>query len=374
MPRVVHLRSSRNFWGVERQLLGVVAPLRDLGFESHFLMLYRRHAGDPSIHPFADFLADWDFDVRTIPDPHRFAPGVVRQVAAEVRAGSFDLLHTHDYRSDLIGFLVAHRLSIPMVCTVHGYSDSTMSLRIYKWIDLVILRLTDRVIAVSGHLRDQLLSVGLRPDRVTVARNAIDVAGFTLDALPRGQIRRELGLADGPLVTVVGRLSGEKGHYDLLRAGVLVKAAEPTVRFLIVGDGPLRNQLETMATEVGLADSVIFTGYRSDVASCLAASDLFVLPSLREGIPSVLLEAMSIGLPVICTRVGGVPEVVTDGETGMLVAPSSPTQLAEAILYLLYDPARAQQMGVKGRDRVVAEFAPARVVAQWAEIYRAVTR
>jgi glycosyltransferase involved in cell wall biosynthesis len=188
-------------------------------------------------------------------------------------------------------------------------------------------------------------------------------------------MRRTFGVqAQGLLVGTVGRLHPQKGFASLLAAVARVRERLPAIRLLLVGGGALRRDLVARAEALGLAEVVIFAGSRGDVPEILAALDLFVLPSLWEGLPNAVLEAMAAGLPVVATAAGGTPEVVVDGETGLLVPPGDVTALAEAIERLLRDPGLRRKMGEAGRKRVEGHFTIEQTVAQTVALYETLLR
>jgi glycosyltransferase involved in cell wall biosynthesis len=209
----------------------------------------------------------------------------------------------------------------------------------------------------------ELLATGyFHPKRVRIIANGVAITPE--DPAVRARVRSEFRLGDEPVLLATSRLHPTKGHRDLLAAVAQLRQTSPRVRLLLVGDGVERPHLEEQARGLGLGDAVRFTGFRDDVTALLQAADLFVLPSLREGMPNAALEAMAAGLPIVACAVDGVPEAVADGETGLLVPPGSPDALADALGRLLADRARAERLGRAGRDRARERFALDRVLAE----------
>lgn len=209
----------------------------------------------------------------------------------------------------------------------------------------LVSRFVDRYIAVSSAMGEELRSVVAHPDRVAVIHNTIEPKRFESAA---GDVRATLDDGGRSIVLTLARLDFQKGLETLIEAAALV----PDVLFLIAGDGPERARLEAEAEALGVAERVRFLGRREDVPELLAACDVFVLPSLFEGLPVSVLEAMAAGRPVVATSVPGTAEAVADGETGILVSPSDPELLARAIRQVTADPAMARRMGDAGRTRV----------------------
>jgi glycosyltransferase involved in cell wall biosynthesis/SAM-dependent methyltransferase len=229
----------------------------------------------------------------------------------------------------------------------------------------VVTRVVDRYVAVSQHVADELqTTLRIPPQRISVVHNAVVASRGATPASAALRATMSKGTAR-PVVLTLARLTAQKGLPVLLRA-----AAElPDVAFAIAGVGPDRAALETLAQQLGIADRVSFLGFRSDTAALLASADVFVLPSLSEGLPLSVLEAMSAGRPVIATAIGGTDEVLTDGETGLLVESGNSRALAAAVRRLLDDPALAAQLAMAGRVRVAQSFSADRMARQIERIY-----
>jgi len=227
---------------------------------------------------------------------------------------------------------------------------------------LTYRHMADRYITPSEATRQALLRVGyFTADRIRAIRNGVrlppDAPGV------RERVRSELALGDGPVLIVTSRLHHQKGHRYLFDAAASLREDFPALCLLVVGEGRQRPEVEAHARRAGVADAVRFLGFRTDVTDLLRAADIFVLPSLLEGLPHTALEAMAVGLAVVATGVDGVGEAVVDGETGLLVPPADPAALSDAIRRLLCDPSRAARMGRAGRERVAADFALDRSLA-----------
>jgi len=209
------------------------------------------------------------------------------------------------------------------------------------------------------------------PDKVVTIYNGVQTNEFAaLAARAAARGRRAFGIPAGaPLVGAVGRLHRQKGFTDLITALAQVREHLPAVRLLLVGDGELRGDLEAHAQALGLSEVVTFAGLRTDIPEILAELDLFALPSLWEGLPNVVLEAMAAGLPVVATAVGGTPEVVVDGVSGLLVPPHDPAALAEALVFLLRDPGMRRKIGQAGRKRVGQCFSVGQMVRKTEDLY-----
>ncbi|MBC8263848.1 MAG: glycosyltransferase family 4 protein [Anaerolineales bacterium] len=372
MLKVLHLRTSAAFWGPDRQILQLIRPLQDRGITVDVLVLYRRPSEGSLINPLVVRAREHGARADQVLDSGRWSPGLIAEMTRHLRSGQYDLLHTHEYKGNLIGGWPAWRLGVPSVASVRGYTDRTLPLRIYKWLDLAVtLRLFTRIVAVSEAVRRQVLRAGHPARRVLTLHDAVDVTAFSPNGLQLGdRVREELGCTtDHLLVCAVGRLSPEKGHGFLLAAFREVIAAVPEARLVLVGKGPLRLRLQEQVEGWGLSDHVIFAGYRDDVEAIIAASGLLVMPSLREGFGDPLIEAMALRKPVIASRVGGMVEIVRNGETGLLVPSGDPGALAQAIINLLRDPQARERMGLQGRQVALREFSVERLANGLARLY-----
>lgn len=215
----------------------------------------------------------------------------------------------------------------------------------------------DMVVAVSTAVSNALRSSDILSKKILVIHNAISLSRFDLSRIDRGAVRRELGIAESDsVVGIVGKLHEGKGVYELLRAVNSIAKEFNSVKLLFVGDGPERDGIIKEAGRMGLTDNIIITGIRQDVQRMYAAMDIFALPSHNEGMPTVLIEAMAMKIPVIATPVGGVPEIIHNGENGLLVLPGDEKGLSDAIRNFMTDKRFAARIGAKGRQTVESEF------------------
>jgi glycosyltransferase involved in cell wall biosynthesis len=279
-----------------------------------------------------------------------------------------DLIHVNSYVPGNYVRLAAALMQVPIVIDHwHGFTRFNRKRRL---ICRFLSRFTDLSLAVSQGVKGYLVKeIGLQPDQIRVVPNGVDIAAIDA-ARPGAEVRRELGLSEGaPVIGLVGRLDHwGKGHKELFEAMAGLKERFP-IHALIIGGGRRRKEVRALAASLGLADIVHFLGHRRDVPDLLHAMDIFILPSYSEGVSLALLEAMAAGLPVIASAVGGNPEVVTDGETGLLIPPRDAEALAEAMERLLADPAWAKEMGENARKQVEADYSLDHLGRKINEIY-----
>ncbi len=289
--------------------------------------------------------------------------GLIVRIARVLRRERVDVVHSHNFAPLNYGTLAAKLCGLPTVNTRHGRAALTAS--------RVIWALTDAVIAVSEDAKRELLAYNrIDARKVHVLLNAVDTAAYATRAA--GGLRRaDVGLPEVvPVVGTVGRLSPEKDHATLLTAFKTVREAGSPAHLVIVGGGPLAATLTTQVGALALGHCVHLLGFRTDVSELLPLFDIYVLPSRMEGVSLTLLEAMSAGLPVVATRVGGNPEVVVDGDTGVLVEPADSRTLADAIGALLANEPRRLSMGARGRARAFGQFGIDRLVEAHMQLYK----
>jgi glycosyltransferase involved in cell wall biosynthesis len=285
----------------------------------------------------------------------------LRSITAVLRSRSVDVVHTHSAKAGVIGRLAARRAGVPRVVhTFHGFPwhefQSPARRGAYVAIERRLARSTDAFLAVGTAVAAEAIRRGLAtPEQIWAVDGAMDVAPKPATPENRRSARAVLGLPPHvAVVGTVGRLDHQKAPRDFVTA-----IAASTHRDLVgvwIGDGPLRNEVAAHARALGVADRIVLTGQRTDVADVLPAFDVFAMSSLYEGLPCAVLEAMACGLPVVATAVNAVPDVVTPGRTGLLVPPRAPELLAGAIDHLLREPARAEQLARAGREALGSRF------------------
>lgn len=276
------------------------------------------------------------------------------------------VVHSHGYRADLIAGSAARAVGIPRVSTVHGFTGGDWKNRLYERLQLRTFRRFARVIAVSRTIRERLLDQGLPDGRIAVIPNAWAPGPLP----PRSPARARLGLADADFaIGWVGRLSVEKGA-DVLLAALVAGAGRDAIS-VIVGDGRERAHLERQAGELGLSAGLRWTGMVPQAASLFPAFDCYVLSSRTEGTPIALFEAMAAGVPIVATRVGGVPDVISEAEA-LLVPPEDPAALAQAIIAVRRDPDAAAARAARAREVLALRFSTGPWLDRHLELYRAI--
>jgi glycosyltransferase involved in cell wall biosynthesis len=291
------------------------------------------------------------------------------------------IVHTHTAKAGAIGRLAARLTGVPVVVhtyhghVFHGYFSRPMT-SLFLAVERSLARSTSRLLTVSESVKRELERYRIgRPGQVAVLPLGLDLDRFLACEARGGEFRRELGLGDrSPLVGVVARLVPIKRHEDFIAASALVAARIPEAMFLIIGDGERRAELEALVRRQGLAERVRFLGWRQDLDRIYADLDAVVLTSANEGSPVSLIEAMAAARPVVATRVGGVPDLVEHGVSGLLGEAGDPAATAEAIAALLADPERRRALGQAGRKRVRDAYGIDRLVSDVDRLYSDLVR
>ncbi|UCG50630.1 MAG: glycosyltransferase [Candidatus Latescibacterota bacterium] len=291
------------------------------------------------------------------------------RLARMFRRSGLDIVHCHNFGGLFYGSIAGSLTrNASVVYTAHG--PVFPHRRRHAWFQR--LPIVDRVITVSDFVRRSAINeAGLRTDKVITIANGIDVASLASCVAPEtARHKANMGFGvDDPVIGLVARLSPEKNHTTLIEAFGRVVQEIDTARLVLVGAGELREKLRDQVRQMGLADSVKFIGEQKDIGAILSVFDVFALPSKEEGLGITLLEAMAVGVPVVATRVGGIPEIVEDGVTGKMVPPGDPAKLAEAILWVLKNPGEAMAMTEKARDLVTQRFGIEQMTAKYEEVY-----
>jgi len=285
-----------------------------------------------------------------------------------VHRENISLIHAHEFSAILYGWLVSRLAGVPFVGTIHGKNYFWEKMR--RRVAYRLIARTGRLVAVSEDLKRFIMDkVGIPASQLQVIYNGVKVVIPVSDAEIE-RVRAELGLAPGVLViAAVGSLYSVKGHRYLLDAMPAVLKRHPNSVLLMVGRGDLEVSLKEQAKRLGIEDRVRFLGMRQDVPRFLAVMDVFVLPSLSEGLSMALLEAMASGKPVVATRVGGNPELVNHGRTGLLVNSEDAQDLAESLIKILSDRVMLHEFGRAGADRVLRHFIIDQMVRQYRDLY-----
>jgi glycosyltransferase involved in cell wall biosynthesis len=380
--RVLRVIARLNMGGPALHVAYLTAGLRERGYDTT-LVAGTLARGEDSMAFVADEL---DVEVVRIDElgreisPLRDLLATLR-LARLIRRERPQILHTHTAKAGTVGrvaALLAGRRKPPIVVhTFHGHAlrgyFGPVRSRFFRLLERWLAAQTTALVAVSPQVRDDLVALGVAPrERFVVIRLGIELEErVASEQNGRAESRRYLGIPDGRFaVGWIGRMTGVKRTDDVLVAFKRLRDEGVDAVLCMVGDGPDRKQLERRAKELGVIRETLFLGYQEDVAPYYAAFDALVLPSGNEGTPVSVIEALAAGRPVVATRVGGIPDVVRDGEDGFLVEPGATDELAGRLAELARDPKLRERMGREGRSRVLSRYAVDRLVDDVDRLYR----
>jgi glycosyltransferase involved in cell wall biosynthesis len=340
--------------GPDKTILNSPRFLSKAGYR--MLCAYMHPPGDAGFEQLRRKAAAWQAPLLAVPDRGPWDWKVVAQLLAICRREKVSIWHGHDYKSNLLGLVVRRFWPMRLVTTVHGWVHQTRRTPLYYRIDRFCLPRYEKVLAVSQDLYDQCRDAGVPADQCLLIENGVDCSEFCRCQTTE-QAKRSQGLVPGRFVLgAVGRLSAEKGFDLLIRASDQLLKNGFDLELLIIGEGDERQRLEAMIASLGRADRIRLLGYRADVRGLYEAMDIFALSSLREGLPNVVLEAMAMEVPVVATRVAGVPHLIADGDNGLLAEPCDLAGLTRALAHLLSDAGLRRRLSRAGRTTIETRY------------------
>jgi glycosyltransferase involved in cell wall biosynthesis len=369
--KIVYLIDGLSMGGAERLTTPILTHLSRAHFDPYVCALQSKDG-----NPLADEIRALGVQVDCLHIKHLRDWDAMPRLVGYLRNVGADLVHTQLEAANILGNISAKLLRLPSVCTIHVMPSLEVKTKtkIHQKVEWFCLRrYCDRVISVSEEARQYHIDIsGTSPNRVTTIYNGIDLSTFiNMDhARERASVRAELGIPpEAPVLVTVAVLRPQKGIQFLIRALPSILASSPRTYYLIVGSGSHHDALIEETNKSGVDEHVVFAGMRTDVPRLLAASDVFVLPTLTEALPTVLAEAMAARLPVVASRVGGIPEMIEEGQNGLLVEAKDLVGLASACTRLLGDAGERAALGGQGWKIVNQKFNIERQVDQLEELY-----
>jgi glycosyltransferase involved in cell wall biosynthesis len=365
---LAELAGSAAFGGGERYL--------ELLFDHLDRARFRRLLICPEPGPFLERMEQRGVETRLVHLTPLLNPLALWRLTRLLVRERVTILQTHGARANFYGRIAGRLAGVPVIIsTVHNslkdYEIRSLRRGLYGFLLRLTLPIVHRIICVSDANRwDLIEECPAAAAKMQTVYNGVDPAAFPSHP-DRKKVREELGIVAGPVLVMIARLTEQKGHRYLLQAVPILLKTWPQFCCVFVGAGELHDSLHRMAIDLGVEQACRFVGVREDIADVLAAADVVVLPSLSEGFPFVLLEALAMGCPVVASRVNGVPELIEDHKTGLLVPPRDPQALAAAIQEILSDPTAASEMGAVGRAVVRERFTVDRMVADTTAIFDA---
>lgn len=349
-PLIFHIRASNFFGGPERQILGHILTSNTF---RHRVVTFQEGI---QANEFQAVCQGQGVAVTAIKTNHAYQLSGIRQLSECIKSEHPAIICCHGYKPLILSLLARRNLKIPVIAFSRGHTSENLKVRFFEFVERKLYAYVDKIVAVSTGYAQRLQTQGIAESQIAIIHNSINSEKFHDFLSRRNRTRKDLGYHDDDfLVATAGRLSPEKAQGDLIKAFAALPSGEQRVHLLVCGDGPLRDQLEDQVRTSGV-ENVCFLGHRRDLDILMPGFDLFVLPSLTEGFPNVLLEAAACHVPIVATKVGGVPEIILHGETGQLVEAGSVQQLSGAI---------AQCMGDKEMSARYAESAHALVLEKY---------
>ncbi|MBP1696340.1 MAG: glycosyl transferase, family [Deltaproteobacteria bacterium] len=369
--RILHLISSVGLFGAERVAVELSKSLKKTYHCEPILGIIRNaynpheeisEEADRNDIPYALFACRSQLDLKLVFTVRKF-----------IKTNGVDIIHCHGYKSNFYG-LLASKGRVPSVTTNHNWLTAHWKLKTYCFLDSLWIRFFDRIVAVSNEVKKDMLKYKIPEEKIRVIDNGISLDRFE-KRVETTKLKTQLGLGEKTrVIGTIGSLVIEKGHIYLLEAARQILDVVKDLKFLIVGDGPLRKALEEKSEELGIKKDVIFMGQRKDVPELLTVMDIFVLPSIKEGLPVALLEAMAAKRPIVATRVGAIPRVIESEDIGILVEPKDISGLREALAGLIDDPGRMNLLARGGFDRVSMDFSSDGMCKHYLKLYNEITR
>ena len=376
--KILHIISSGGMYGAEAVILNLSRTLNQAGHSSTLGVF--SNSANPNLQLHARATKE-GIESHLIPckgQIDRKVTARIRELAALTHA---DVVHAHGYKADVYVWLALRGSGMPFVSTCHNWIDDSRLVRIYGVLDRVVLRSYAAVVAVSEDVKQRLLRSGVKREKIHLVRNGIDLRPY--DAA-RPSLRESILFQDAHahatpaqdarnllIVGLVGRLSREKGVDIFLQAAARVLREFPAAKFVVVGEGPDKAELDALIDSLKIRDSVTMLGRRDDMPSVYASLDGMVSSSRKEGLPMAILEGMASRRALVATAVGEVPKIVHDGRTGLLVPAEDVEALAEAIRKLLGSSTLRERLGISARALIEAEFSAARMTADYLDVYQA---
>jgi glycosyltransferase involved in cell wall biosynthesis len=377
--RVLHIIDSGGLYGAETMLLNLVAEQVKLGLDPVIASIGEKGIDEKPIEVEAKSLGFSVKEFRMVPGPNLLGAFEVLRYAQ--RSG-FDVLHSHGYKGNIMfGFIPKGVRKVPMITTLHGWTSTNgySKMWVYEWLDAHSLKFIDAVVLVNRGMLSNLRLKNLHGVNFHVVNNGIPISisssGFSrgnLISQPYNNLDKTIikFCQGGYTIGSIGRLSSEKGFLYLIDAVKQAKKFFGDLRLVIIGEGEDRKPIEEKIVECNLKKDVLLPGYKKDARRYLKLFDAYVISSLTEGLPISLLEAMEAKIPVIATRVGGIPDVLDDGEAGLLVKPFDSRELFDALVFLRKNPESAEKRVSYASKTVSKNYSSHAMAERYREVYR----
>ncbi len=367
--KILHFISSSGFFGAENVVITLAKEQRRQGVEVVIgVFMEKSHsASDIAFRakkegiPLKEFVCEGKFDFKTIL--------AIRRVVTQYK---IDVIHSHNYKSNFYVLLASFGLKINKVTTCHNWRSYGIKMKAYELLDKVLLNRFDAIVCVSKDLLKEVKAIIRMPDKVCFIGNGVDTSNFQVEKTVKCKalLRHYFNINENDkLVGIIGRLTEEKGHIYLLKAFAKVSHKFSKVKLMIVGDGPLKNSLQSTVDSLQIESKVIFTGIRDDIPELLDLMDIFVLPSLDEGMPMAVLEAMAARKPIITSGVGAIANLIENEKEGLIISPGNTEEIADMLIELFNDEKKAKELADNACKKVFSKFSAENMAKQYSRIY-----
>lgn len=364
--KILQLISSLGFFGAENVVVNLTKELNKSGVAT-FLGVFQDPRND--IQALIEKIKERRIPYQVFPCRSQFDLRTLRLIRNYVRDNDIDIIHSHGYKTNFYTLFLNSNKRVKLIATVHNWIRNDFKLRFYELIDKFVLRKFNAVVVVSNDVKKRIEKAGVNQTNIFFVNNGIDVDKFSTKTCAVTALDKTAIINKEKIIGTVGRLSAEKGQDYLIEAFSKVLRVDQHVKLLIIGDGPLKEQLVFKVKNMNLGSKVVFLGKRDDIPELLEEMDIFVLPSLVEAMPMALLEAMAAKKAVIASAVGSIPELVHDGNTGILVEAGNVDSICKAILSILNDLPKREKMGCNAYNKVRSEFSSDKMTREYLKIY-----
>lgn len=364
--KILHLISSSGFFGAERVMIVLSKALLEQEHEVVVGCICNKY--NPHIETVEE-AKKAGIPTKVFDSRYQFDPKTIRVIKRYIIENNIDIVHSHGYKSNLYALLSATK-NIGRVATNHNWLTSSLRLKVYCYLDRLWIKRFDSIVAVSKEIQTIMVNKGVPKKKIRVIDNGIDLERFRNI---EDNCKKEFDILENRTVLgIIGNLSNEKGHKYLIDAVEMLEKTHKEILVLVVGDGRLKEQLKNYVQKIGLNKNFIFTGIRKDIPQLLNTIDIFLITSVKEGLPMVLLEAMAAHKTIVATRVGAIPKVITDKVNGMLVPPRKPEEISKAINELIKDNNKRKQLSKQAYVDVVESYSSTKMCKQYVKEYEKV--
>jgi glycosyltransferase involved in cell wall biosynthesis len=362
--KVLHLISSRGLYGAERVVINLTEAMDRSSVVPQVVLL--RNEGYPNTE-FIKAFKNTKIDV--IPCKKWIDTNAIRKLNELIDEKQFDIIHCHEMKGRLYALLCSYKKS-KLITTHHNWIRNNFITSLFEALDAFYIRFFYKIIAVSPEVKKMLYSIFISKEKIDVVINGINTNFFKRNEDSRNKIRNDLFIDEKvKLVGSFGRISCEKGHIYLIKSALEVLKVYPKTKFIIIGNGPKEEEIKQYVIQKEMSDSIIFLDFKENINEYYSALDIFVLPSIIEGTPMALIEAMSTGIPVIATKVGGVGHIIVDKQDGLLVQPKRIKELSDTIIELLNDTELSVSISKNGCKKVRNLYSAERMAIEYTKLY-----